>query len=174
MWMPGGTMPAGERPRTSVRGFAQSGGFLLLLGLLTGCMGGSPTRLGGLMAGLSPCPGTPNCVQTDLGRLAPGWEAHAPSGLMQALESAVQSLPRTRIVATELGGGGVYLHAESRSRILGFVDDLELRIPPGGAEAGGAMGVRSASRVGHSDMGVNAKRVERLRGILLERGLIEP
>jgi len=52
-----------------------------------------------------------------------------------------------------------YLHAIFVSRLFRFVDDLELRLD----EGAGVIQVRSASRVGHSDFGVNRKRVERLR-----------
>lgn len=72
--------------------------------------------------------------------------------------AAVQKLPRARIV-TQTDN---YLHAECRSRVLGFVDDLELHYRPGQ----GMISVRSASRLGYSDFGVNRKRVEKLRGLI--------
>jgi uncharacterized protein (DUF1499 family) len=59
-----------------------------------------------------------------------------------------------------------YLHAVCRSRLFGWADDLELRID---TEAG-VVHVRSASRVGYSDLGVNRRRVERLRAALREQG----
>ena len=52
-----------------------------------------------------------------------------------------------------------HLYAECRSPIFGFIDDLELVLQPGA----GYIHVRSASRVGHSDLGANRKRVEALR-----------
>lgn len=52
-----------------------------------------------------------------------------------------------------------HLYAECRSSLFGFVDDLELVLQPGA----GFIHVRSASRVGHSDLGANRKRVEALR-----------
>jgi uncharacterized protein (DUF1499 family) len=60
-----------------------------------------------------------------------------------------------------------YVHAEERSRLLRFVDDLELLL----AEDGELL-VRSASRVGNSDLGVNRRRVERLRRLLRDAGLL--
>lgn len=74
-------------------------------------------------------------------------------------------MPRTDVVtATD-----AYLHAECRSPILGFVDDLELSLRPREAQ----IQVRSASRVGYSDFGVNRRRVEDLRKRLRAAGLIE-
>ena len=58
------------------------------------------------------------------------------------------------MVATE-----TYLHAVCRTRLLGFRDDLEFRHSP----AEGVVHVRSASRVGVYDFGVNRRRVERVR-----------
>jgi len=53
---------------------------------------------------------------------------------------------------------GSYLHAEARSRVFRFVDDVEFVLDPGAR----VIQVRSASRVGYSDFGVNRRRVERL------------
>ena len=74
------------------------------------------------------------------------------------LERAVRGLERTTIVTLRSD----YLHAEATSALMGFVDDLEclLDAPSGRIE------VRSASRVGYSDLGVNRKRVEALRDAL--------
>jgi uncharacterized protein (DUF1499 family) len=60
-----------------------------------------------------------------------------------------------------------YLHAECRSALLGFVDDLELHLRP----SEGVIAVRSASRLGYSDFGVNRRRVEVLRASLISRGM---
>jgi uncharacterized protein (DUF1499 family) len=64
-------------------------------------------------------------------------------------------MPRTRIVQREPG----YLRAECRSALMGFVDDLELEL----RASEQLIAVRSASRLGWSDMGVNRRRVEELR-----------
>ena len=60
-----------------------------------------------------------------------------------------------------------YLRIECTSKIMRFVDDLELRIE------GGQLLVRSESRVGYSDFGVNRKRADQLRTLLSENGLIQ-
>jgi uncharacterized protein (DUF1499 family) len=81
-----------------------------------------------------------------------------------ALRAAVAALPRTRIVEETTG----YLHAECRSALLGFVDDLELEL----RAAEGRVAVRSASRSGWSDLGVNRRRVEGLRAALRQQGVL--
>ena len=64
---------------------------------------------------------------------------------------------------------GDYLHAECASAIMGFVDDLELHL----RSPEGTIAVRSASRVGYSDLGVNTNRVERLRQKLEQAGVVK-
>ena len=64
-------------------------------------------------------------------------------------------MTRTRVVTVQ----ETYIHAECRSRIFRFVDDLEFYFIP---EAG-VIHVRSAARTGYSDFGVNRKRVEEIR-----------
>lgn len=50
-----------------------------------------------------------------------------------------------------------YLRAEFTSQVMRFVDDVEFLIGPQAVE------VRSASRLGHADLGVNRARIEHLR-----------
>ena len=78
-----------------------------------------------------------------------------PAAAWEAAKEAVAELPKTKLVITE----GEYLHAECSSAIFGFVDDLELLLRPNSER----IEIRSASRVGHSHMGANAQRVEKLR-----------
>ncbi len=76
------------------------------------------------------------------------------------------SLPRVRIVEQTPR----YLHAEARSRVFGFVDDLEFELHPDARR----IGVRSAARAGYWDFGVNRRRVERLRRRLARAGMVTP
>ena len=78
--------------------------------------------------------------------------------------SLVADLPRTKIITQ----GPDYLHAECRSAVFGFVDDLELHLRPDN----NIIAVRSAARLGYSDLGVNRKRDEGLRAKLLSQGVI--
>lgn len=96
--------------------------------------------------------------------LAPEWRESDIGDLWLQVEEAVASLPRTVIFTLRPG----YLHAESTSRIFRFVDDLEVYLDA----PRGELVVRSASRVGRSDMGVNGERVEALRAAFRERGLL--
>jgi uncharacterized protein (DUF1499 family) len=78
-----------------------------------------------------------------------------PEEAMQRLVAIVEKLPRTKVIeATDN-----YLYVEFTSALMGFVDDVEFYIAP----EGGGIQVRSASRLGESDLGVNRKRVEEIR-----------
>src|SRR6185503_3811873 len=123
--------------------------------LALGCAGTPPPKT---PAGtLPPCPNKPNCVSS----LAPDADHRvepftlAGENGWAALRGVVAAMPRTKIVDERPG----YLHAECTSRIFRFVDDLELQR----SGTGSRVDVRSASRVGYGDMGVNRKRVESLR-----------
>jgi uncharacterized protein (DUF1499 family) len=72
-----------------------------------------------------------------------------------AARRAVETIRRSTVVRHE----GNYLHAEFRSMLMGFVDDVEFVHDA----ARGVLHVRSASRLGRRDYGVNRKRVEALR-----------
>ena len=129
---------------------------LLALLLLAGCYPPAG-RLAEPGPKLRPCPATPNCVSTE-----PGDQGHSISALpfegtveeAQAhARAALLAEPRTRIVEERPG----YLHAEARSRLFRFVDDVEVVVD---AEAR-VIRFRSASRVGRSDLGVNRRRLER-------------
>jgi uncharacterized protein (DUF1499 family) len=121
------------------------------------CCGGNPS---GLAPGpLNACPDSPNCVSSMDPR-----EKHAVEPLRYAgdwtaardrLVSLLAGMKRTRVVAVQ----EKYIHAECRSRIFRFVDDLEFYFVPE-AEV---IHVRSAARTGYSDFGVNRKRVEEIR-----------
>ena len=117
---------------------------------------------------LADCGRRPNCVSstaTDPKRRVGPWRLAAePEVAWQAVREIVAATPRTTIVeATDR-----YLHAEARSRLFGFVDDLELVLESD------ELAVRSASRIGYSDRGVNRRRVEDLRRALAARGLVAP
>ena len=115
----------------------------------------------GLVEGrLKRCPATPNCVSSESGS-DPG---HAIEPLFYAAEDAAQVLPRLKAVIRDMGGSIQvetidYLAATFTSPVFRFVDDLELRID---ADRN-AIHLRSASRVGRSDFGVNRKRVALLK-----------
>jgi len=81
------------------------------------------------------------------------------------MSSVVAGLPRTKIIRQTDN----YLHAECSSAVFGFVDDLELHLRP----EQNLIAVRSAARLGRSDLGVNRKRVEKLRSLLRREAVIK-
>ncbi len=141
---------------------------LLLLMTVFACAGRRPEHLGVREARLAPCPSSPNCVSSDAEdaghRVEPFALAVPAPDAWRAAREVVAELPRTGIVEET----DEYLHAECRSRVFGFVDDLELHLR--GEQ--GVIAVRSASRVGYGDLGVNRKRVESLRAALRDRGAV--
>jgi len=108
---------------------------------------------------LKPCPSSPNCVSSladDAPHRVPplSWTgdfAQAKARLRQAVLAAGD--------ATFVVEADTYWHLEFRSRWFRFVDDVEFVFDP----ARRLIHVRSASRVGYSDLGVNRKRVEKIR-----------
>ena len=117
----------------------------------------------GLEAGrLQPCPAKPNCVcSQDQGEAA--IEPLAAGDLDQALDRIV-ALVEADGNATVVSRSEGYLHAEWKTPLLGFRDDVEFLLD----REAGLVHVRSASRVGHSDMGANRKRVEAIRAQLAD------
>ena len=115
-----------------------------------------PDNLGVTNGRLAPCRRTPNCVSSQADPSDPEHYIAALKGTMEAVRKAVESLPRATIVSEKQN----YLYAEFRSKLLGFVDDVELFYD------GSAIQVRSASRLGRRDFGVNRARVEKLRRML--------
>jgi uncharacterized protein (DUF1499 family) len=139
------------------------------MGLLLSCAGKRPDDLGVAEGRLRSCPASPNCVSSD----APSDDPHFVEPLVLAVR-AEAAWPAVREAAAALAGARVadeqarYLHVECESRLLGFVDDLELHLRP----ADSRVAVRSASRLGYSDLGVNRTRVETLRTTLQHRGIV--
>ena len=112
-----------------------------------------------------PCGDKPNCVSTQDER-----ESHqiAPfvitaNANIDSIEAAALQLPGVKTATKEQG----YLRIECTSKIMRFVDDLELKV------TGDKLIVRSESRVGYSDFGVNRKRTEQLRRLLKAENLIQ-
>ena len=94
-------------------------------------------------------------------RVAPFSLNEDPVAALRGLEKIVRSMPRTEIVvATD-----TRLYAVCRTRLMRFRDDLEFRHTP----EDGVVHVRSASRVGIFDFGVNRRRVERVRKAFTQR-----
>jgi uncharacterized protein (DUF1499 family) len=118
-------------------------------------------------SGLKACPDRPNCVSSDAideqHGIAPLTYTIPAEKAWQLLVKQVVQLPRTKIVAQRPD----YLHAECRSAVFGFIDDLEFRLLAGQGE----IAVRSAARSGYYDFGVNRRRIEDLRTALGNAGV---
>ena len=126
--------------------------------------GNRPTQLGVSNGRLLPCPGTPNCVcsydQTAEHAIAPLAFTTTPAEAWASLKTVIQSLERTQIVSET----NDYLYVEFASKLMGFVDDVEFYLDAPQS----VIQVRSASRLGKSDLGVNRSRVELIRTKLQE------
>lgn len=121
--------------------------------------GGSNGPVGLVEGRLRPCPSSPNCVCSqveDAGhQIEPLRFTGSPREAWDRLHDLVLKLPRTRVVSRE----DRYLHVEFTTRLMRFVDDVEFLLD----ESASAIHVRSASRIGHSDLGANRKRIEAIR-----------
>jgi len=123
------------------------------------CHGTRPSNLGATNGFLAPCPDSPNCVSdrdTDPEhKIAPLTYTGSRADAMTKLASVVRSTTRAEIVSQT----DDYLDAEYTSLIWRFVDDVEFSFDPDGK----TIHVRSASRVGKGDLGVNRRRIEDIR-----------
>lgn len=108
---------------------------------------------------LAPLPDTPNAVSSyssdPESRVEPLRFPGASDEAWRQLREVVATHPRLRIITEKPG----YLHAEATSQLFRFVDDIEFLLD----ETAGHIAIRSASRVGRSDLGVNRARCESLR-----------
>jgi uncharacterized protein (DUF1499 family) len=107
---------------------------------------------------LPPCPETPNCVSTQ-GKgnqaIAPFRYSGSSDAAMERLRAILEATPRTTIVAATSAS----LTVEFRTSFFRFTDDAVFLID----DRTKTVQFRSASRVGRSDLGVNRRRMEKLR-----------
>jgi uncharacterized protein (DUF1499 family) len=116
---------------------------------------------------LLPCPDKPNCVSSFAEdaehRIRAIRIADAPTAAWEGLISILRADTGAEVVIAR----DDYLYAVYTSRLMRYRDDVEFIL----FADDGQIGLRSASRVGHSDMGVNRDRIETIRTQLAERGL---
>ena len=116
--------------------------------------GNRPSNLGVKDGKLAACPGSPNCVNSQSDDAQSKIDP-LPAVSIAEIKKVVESMERTTVIeATDN-----YLYAEFKSKLMGYVDDVEFYLD---SEAN-VVHVRSASRLGKSDLGVNRKRVEEIR-----------
>jgi len=102
---------------------------------------------------LKPCIQVAHCVREE-------WEVNNIEEPFEEIKLLIENTPRTEIVEID----GDYLHAESTSKWMKYVDDLEVSFYP----ESNILLIRSESRVGESDLGVNKKRVDLLKSKMFE------
>ncbi len=121
-----------------------------------------PTNLGVLANQLTPCPNTPNCVNSQsrdaVHQIEPLSYDSSPQEAMTHLRTALQSFRRVKTIAETDN----YLYTEFTIPVVGFVDDVEFLLD----NNANVIHVRSASRLGESDLGVNRTRIETIRAKL--------
>ncbi len=143
---------------------------LLVAGQLGALAGSEPSNLGLREGKLKPPAKTPNSVssQADLwpehpmrerARIAPLALVGDGAAALAKLERIVAAMPGAKVVKSEPG----YLSAQFTTKLLKFTDDVEFWFD----EPAGVVQVRSASRIGHGDRGVNRARVEAIRTLLV-------
>jgi uncharacterized protein (DUF1499 family) len=104
---------------------------------------------------LSPCPSSPNCASSEASTDAEKRVVPLPADAWDQLPTLIAEMGGT-VTVQELN----YLAAEFTSATFKFVDDVEFRMSEDGVH------IRSASRVGYSDRGVNKARIEDIRARL--------
>jgi uncharacterized protein (DUF1499 family) len=123
--------------------------------------GKRPANLGLTDGRLAPPRKTPNCVSSQADpadaehAIAPIPLAGTPVEAMAVLRGVIEGMERVQVIRHEQD----YLYAEFKSRLMGYVDDVEFHA----SAVDGVIHVRSASRLGRRDFGVNRQRVEAIR-----------
>jgi uncharacterized protein (DUF1499 family) len=132
---------------------------LALTFLLTACSTNQTLEANATNDRLSPCPKSPNCVSSlsedESHYVAPLAYETTLEEAREKLISVINSMKRSEMVTAEVN----YIHATFKSALFGFVDDVEFLFD----DQRKVIDVRSASRTGYSDLGVNRKRVEEIR-----------
>ncbi|MEM9502833.1 MAG: DUF1499 domain-containing protein [Cyanobacteria bacterium P01_E01_bin.43] len=123
--------------------------------------GTRPSDIGVKEGQLKACPKSPNCVvsqgDTDAEHaIAPFSYTGDTAAAMTTLRQVIEAQDGSEVIEQT----DTYLYAEFTSKLMGYVDDVEFYLP---ADAAGTVHVRSASRLGQSDLGVNRKRIEAIR-----------
>lgn len=130
----------------------------ILLPVLFACNDSSAGQGTGGIDVLAPCPSSPNCVSSrdpdPARRVDPIRFTGDPASAWSRLRKVIVGMKGARITEEKVG----CLHAEFRSALFGFVDDVKFRMD----EAAGRIDVRSASRTGYFDFGVNRRRVKEI------------
>jgi len=125
----------------------------------SGCSAPRPDNLGLKNNLLLSCPKSPNCVLSQASdpkhQIHPIHYTSSVEIAKEKLIKVIQSMDGTRIITQD----EVYWHVEFTTRWLRFIDDVEFYFP----ESEALIHLRSASRSGYWDLGVNRKRTKEIR-----------
>jgi len=114
---------------------------------------------------LAPCPKSPNCVSSlsddKSNYVEPLIYKGSQEEAREKLVSVIDSMKRSEIVTAKTN----YIHATFKSALFGFLDDVEFSFD----DERKSINVRSASRTGYYDLGVNRRRVEEIRRRFMSR-----
>ncbi|OOE45734.1 hypothetical protein BZG09_03220 [Salinivibrio kushneri] len=137
---------------------------LIVVFTLFGCSKGGPMAK---QPPVTACGDSPNCVSTEDTRatfqLAPLRLANTDVALANIVEK-ISSMPHAELVSAQDN----YAHLRFTTRVLRFVDDVEVSLN------GDQIALRSASRVGYYDFGANRRRADAIRRTLIEAKLVTP
>lgn len=136
----------------------------ILAALLAACAGDRPNNLGVKSGRLAACPASPNCVSSQGADEQHGIEPLTFSGEPGAAFARLATLLKNRPDTKISEAADSYLRVEFRTRF--FVDDGEFLLD----RAAKVIHLRSASRVGYSDLGKNRDRIEEIRREFEQRG----
>lgn len=138
-------------------------GMGIISSLLAACAGERPADLGVRNGSLAACPSSPNCVSSQAAdeghRIAPLAFSGDPAAAFARLKQLLLSRGDTNIIEDTPD----YLRVELHTRL--FVDDGEFLLD----RSGRVIHVRSASRLGYSDLGKNRSRLEEIRNSFTEK-----
>ena len=144
---------------------------LVVLAAQFGAFKGTPPANLGIRDGrLKPPAKTPNSVTSQAGlypdhpqaqraAIAPLKYTGDGKAAMQKIARILRGMERTEVITEQPG----YVYAQCTTRLMRFTDDVEFMLD----ESAGVIHVRSASRIGHGDRGVNRARVEAIRHQLM-------
>ena len=134
-------------------------GAIIILWGISGCSGSRPENLGLKNNLLAACPESPNCVLSQKSdpkhQIQPISYAGSLEDTKDILNHVIRSMDDTRIITQN----AVYWHIEFTTRWCRFIDDVEFYF----VESETLIHLRSASRQGYWDFGVNRERMKVIR-----------
>lgn len=133
--------------------------------IFTACSGNVPDTIGVRDGRLAECSTKPNCVSSMTKDKPHFVEPFVYSGDLNKAKTAITEIIKSHDRTDIISDTDNYIHAVFKSKLFRFADDVEFLID----DKNKIIHVRSASRVGYSDMGVNRKRIENLRVLFQQK-----